>query len=461
MVKVVDVATNVGTYAAQIAAAGVTTVIRYYNHRDVNIIGKCLTLPELQRLHAAGLSVAVVFEQRAGAGDETHPQGFIEDFKTGAGTRDANRALALAHNLGQPAGSAIYFAVDHDFARTDEVNQIVAYFKEVADLVRPGYRLGAYGSGHIGFKLFDAGLIDLFWLAGGRKWTRSDEMSRSGRWALWQSSKSLKAPFGGIGYDTNDVNPAFPDFGQFSAAGVQPIEERIPARAVYKVKARDGLRLRSGPSDQSDRITSLPVDTVVYGLSLNGEWLQVDCDGDGLADGYMSINFLSSLSGGLPIAEVAGKRPIDVARAELARDVRENPGDDNNDRIVLYHSSTKGGAAPDETAWCSSFVNYCVEQAGLQGTDSKWAMSWHDTGWGQDVTDAPDVGDIAVFKRRQGGPSGAVLGGHVGFYLSQGDGKINLLGGNQANTIKTSAYPINGMSGPYHYKLLSIRRPPG
>lgn len=461
MPKIVDVATNVGSYAAQIAGAGVTTVIRYYNHRDVRIHGKCLTKAELTALHTAGLSVAVVFEQRAGASDESRPQGYIEDFAAGAGTRDATRALKLAQDLGQPAGSAIYFAVDCDFARADELQQIVAYFTEVAALVRPGYRVGAYGSGKVGFKLLDAGLIDLFWLAGGRKWTQSEEMSRSGRWALWQSSKPSKAPFGNIDFDVNELNPAFPDFGQFSATAVQPVEERIPSRAIYRVIARDGLRLRSGPGEQHEKITTLPLDTIVYGLSRSGDWLQVDCDGDGLADGYMSINFLTPQSGGLPIAEVAGKRPIDVARAELALGIKENPGGADNPRIVKYHSTTKGGAAPDETAWCSSFVNYCVEQAGLKGTDSKWAMSWHDTGWGDDVTGAPAVGDIVVLKRRKGGPGGEILGGHVGFYLSEANGKISLLGGNQSNAISVAAYPRDGMSGSFHYKLLSIRRPPG
>jgi len=39
------------------------------------------------------------------------------------------------------------------------------------------------------------------------------------------------------------------------------------------------------------------------------------------------------------------------------------------------------GAAADETAWCSSFVNWVLRQAGIRGTNSAAAASW--TSWGQ------------------------------------------------------------------------------
>src|SRR5205823_13988318 len=104
-------------------------------------------------------------------------------------------------------------------------------------------------------------------------------------------------------------------------------------------------------------------------------------------------------------------RPIDIARQELALGVAEIPGPQDNPRIVMYHRTTQGGAADDETAWCSSFVNYCVEQTGLPGTDSKAARSWHDQDWGRVVTPAPVEGDLVVFSRR----SPTEEGGHVGF----------------------------------------------
>ena len=185
--------------------------------------------------------------------------------------------------------------------------------------------------------------------------------------------------------------------------------------------------------------------------------MKVDVQGDGDVDGYMHAGFLEAVSGGLPLELPTGRRPIDVARAELDLDVREIAGSTHNPRIVMYHKTTSGGAASDETAWCSSFVNYCVEQAGLRGTDSKWAMSWHDARWGEDVTAAPMDGDIVVFRRRSGSARGPVVGGHVGFFLSQTDDAVRLLGGNQGNRISIASFPKDGMM-TFHYRLLSIRR---
>ncbi len=191
--------------------------------------------------------------------------------------------------------------------------------------------------------------------------------------------------------------------------------------------------------------------------------MQVDLEGDGHLDGFMFARFLAPVSGGFPLpappsAPGTHRRPIDVARAELDLDVKEIPGARDNPRILLYHSTTRGGAASDETAWCSSFVNYCVEQAGFQGTDNKGALSWED--WAQDATRDPAPGDIPVFRRRAGSKTGRVLGGHVGFLVSEDEstGRIQILGGNQSDRIRISAYPRDGMMGDTHYKLLSIRR---
>jgi uncharacterized protein (TIGR02594 family) len=119
----------------------------------------------------------------------------------------------------------------------------------------------------------------------------------------------------------------------------------------------------------------------------------------------------------------------------------------------MYHQTTRGGAH-DETAWCSSFVNYCVRKSGLQGTDDKRALSWHEQGFGQDVTDDPKEGDIVVFRRRNPTESG----GHVGFFIGQQGDKIQILGGNQGNAISIAPFPRDGTVGTTHYAMLSIRR---
>jgi Domain of unknown function (DUF1906) len=137
MHAIIDVPRNVGEFAEQLADAGVKTIIRYYNHRNSSQLpSKALTQRELDQLFGAGLSVAVVFQQRGGAG------GNLGDLSATTGARDAARALELAASLSQPQGSAIYFGVDHDYFRASELGQLQAYFHAVRSRIGGQYRVG-------------------------------------------------------------------------------------------------------------------------------------------------------------------------------------------------------------------------------------------------------------------------------------------------------------------------------
>jgi len=143
---------------------------------------------------------------------------------------------------------------------------------------------------------------------------------------------------------------------------------------------------------------------------------------------------------------IAGMTAFEVAKVELAIGVKEVPGRRNNSRIVMYHSSTAGGAAPDEVAWCSSFVNWCVERSGQVGTNSKSARSWKS--WGSRVSEANwRQGDIVVFWR----DSPTSSNGHVGFLYSFDGPRPLVLGGNQGDKLC--------VDDPYPYsQILSVRR---
>lgn len=317
------------------------------------------------------------------------------------------------------------------------------------------YLTGVYGSGTVGRVLKRAGAVDLIWLAAARGWSGTRPALQEGEWTLDQRFLELRSPIGGFIYDGNVFNPAHSNFGQWGPNSVLNSLLGEGTAALFRVNARSGLNLRSTPDTTGRVIQSLPMGTVVRGLSRTGEWIQADLDGDRHGDGYLYGPFLEAISGGLPLTRTAARRPIDVARAELALDVREIPGrGDNNPRITMYHATTIGGTAPDETAWCSSFANYCVRQAGLNGTNSKWARSWHDLPWGSEVTDAAQVGDIVAWRRHNNREDG----GHVGFYIDADSQTIRVLGGNQGNRISIMRYPRNGELGSYRYDLLSIRR---
>ena len=462
MQPIIDTPYNLGRFAERLADEGVRTVIRYYNTKNSPTFPeKCLTKAEAKQYFAAGLNIAVVYQQRGGAGD----QGHIDDFSDAMAARDAASALKNAKDIGQPAGSAIYFGVDHDFFRQPDLDVIKAYFAKVGQALKDKYRVGVYGSGTVCSMLKRAGLASLFWLPRSMGWSGSRAFFASGEWTLFQNMQELHEPWGAFDYDANQFNPAFADFGQFSRSQAEAdltpeARSPFPPVAAYEIIARSGVQLRRGPGTEFVSDGAHPAHTIVNALREENGWLQVDVNGDGLADGFMKASLLRAVSGGLthgattPAAHPAPTTAYDFAKVELAKDIAEIRGAQNNPRIVLYHSLTVGGAAPDETAWCSSFVNFCVSQAGLTGTRSKWARSWHDQRWGREVTAAPIEGDIVVWRRR----SRSVDGGHVAFFVDDLGDSIRVLGGNQSNKVCITSYPKNGTAGSQRYDLLSIRR---
>jgi len=114
---------------------------------------------------------------------------------------------------------------------------------------------------------------------------------------------------------------------------------------------------------------------------------------------------------------------------------REIAGRKSNPDIERFLQSTVQGPpepVADEVPWCSAFVNFCVEQHGLKGTNNRLAKSW--LTWGRE-TKEPTRGCIVVFER----PEAGAHAGHVGFYLSgSAQTSIRVLGGNQSDAVTIS-----------------------
>lgn len=60
-----------------------------------------------------------------------------------------------------------------------------------------------------------------------------------------------------------------------------------------------------------------------------------------------------------------------------------------------YFETTDFWNKDDDEAWCSAFVHWGIVNAGLKGTDSARARSWHEDNWGQ-ALDEPREGGVAV-----------------------------------------------------------------
>lgn len=81
----------------------------------------------------------------------------------------------------------------------------------------------------------------------------------------------------------------------------------------FVVIARDGLRLRSGPSQDFPEKRTLPSGTVVNVIGREGLWALVDLEGDGQADGFMNAPFLRALDAPAVPTTLAASTALPVA----------------------------------------------------------------------------------------------------------------------------------------------------
>ena len=133
--------------------------------------------------------------------------------------------------------------------------------------------------------------------------------------------------------------------------------------------------------------------------------------------------------------------PIEYALKEYG--VKEIVGAENNPRVVQYSTDIGNTwVKTDEVAWCSEFVNWCLLQAGIQGTKSAVAKSF--LKWGVE-TKTPNFGDLVIF-------SWDATSGHIGFYVNEAPGGIRVLGGNQDDEVNIKVYKKD--------KIVSYRKVP-
>ena len=137
------------------------------------------------------------------------------------------------------------------------------------------------------------------------------------------------------------------------------------------------------------------------------------------------------------------KQHMEIAFNEYG--IKEIKGAKDNPEILKYFQEIgyNGSQLKDETAWCSAFVNWVMKQANLSYTGKLNARSWLKIG---QETKAPKLGDIVVFWREKR----TSWKGHVAFYVTENNDYIYVLGGNQNNQVKITAYPKE--------RLLSYRK---
>jgi uncharacterized protein (TIGR02594 family) len=125
---------------------------------------------------------------------------------------------------------------------------------------------------------------------------------------------------------------------------------------------------------------------------------------------------------------------MDKAESQLGVTEDKRPGK-SNPEVIKYHSTT-GKFKDDAVPWCASFVNWCLVQSNILSLNSARAFDYKNFGV---KLDKPTYGAIAIMNYS-----------HVGFVAGQNsDGRIVLLGGNQADAVN---YSPNAVSAVLQYR---------
>lgn len=128
--------------------------------------------------------------------------------------------------------------------------------------------------------------------------------------------------------------------------------------------------------------------------------------------------------------------------AERFTGIQEISGSMDNPQIMAMLKLDNVWPEHDEVPWCSAFMNYVCWLMRLPRSKSLAARSWLDIGRPISLEDAKAEYDVVILNRPPNPESG-----HVGFFAGWEDDQIYLLGGNQGDTVKVSAFDSSRVIG--------------
>jgi hypothetical protein len=197
----IDLPTDARDVSHELKDSHLDFVARYY--RDPASRWPALSAEEARSVSAAGMKLVALWEWHS------HIPAY---FSYATGYSDAMAAYREARAVGQPAASAIYFAVDFNAQPADISGPVDQYFRGIAaGLAAAGgpahaYRIGVYGSGAVCDYVKRARLAQYAWLSNSTAWAGYGSFSD---WNIRQGGRSPSLSF------SQDANEARNDYGGF------------------------------------------------------------------------------------------------------------------------------------------------------------------------------------------------------------------------------------------------------
>ncbi len=244
----VDLPTDASDVLGELRTSRLDFVARYY--RDPSSRWPPLTAAEAQRLSSLGLKIVAVWESHSGT---------PAYFSYAQGYWDGISAYREGVAAGQPANTAIYFAVDFN-AGAVHLYQVDQYFRGInaafaaASRGGPGYRIGVYGSGVVCDAVTRARLARYSWLSNAHAWAGYDNYTR---WNIRQ-----RGPFANLSFN-HDADEARGDYGAFSLASYAPRPTPTPTPVAESVPQPVAEALPPQPTPAQ---TDQSLDTLIRSL---------------------------------------------------------------------------------------------------------------------------------------------------------------------------------------------------
>ncbi len=193
----IDLAMDISNVVEELRGSQIDFVARYYREPTSSL--PALSSQEAQKLASLGLKIVAVWEQNS-----PDP----ENLSYSSGYKDAISAYEQANAIGQPTGSAIYFAIDfnaHELGSAQEYFRGIAAGLTAASGGRAKYKVGVYGSGAVCDAIKRAGLAQYSWLTKATSWDGSLDYNN------WNIKQGPALPFS---FD-NDFDETRGDYGGF------------------------------------------------------------------------------------------------------------------------------------------------------------------------------------------------------------------------------------------------------
>jgi LysM repeat protein len=220
--NMIDCATKLTTdHCNTLKKNGVTHVGRYLPTTD----WKGLTKAEVDAIHQSGLQLISIFEKGS-----TKASYFTYD----QGVEDANHANQMAHDLGKPEGSAIYFTVDYD-AQVKDFPGILNYFKGLNETLKT-YKIGVYGKFETIVLIQTKKLAEYFWQT--YAWSNGQTAKNVHLFQYKNDTTAYGLPFG---IDLVNVHISECGCWEKPIVKVPPIQAIRNPDIIYKVVSGDTL----------------------------------------------------------------------------------------------------------------------------------------------------------------------------------------------------------------------------